>query len=238
MPAENRPAVVVSCEHGGHRVPAPYRSLFEGAEDVLSSHRGFDAGALEMATCLSKALEAPLLASTVTRLLVDLNRSESHPRVFSEWTRRLSREERERLIETWHRPHREAVRAAVAARMRTHRPVVHVASHSFVPVLDGAVRELDVGLLYDPARSLERTLAADWRRALRDREPTLRVRFNRPYRGTSDGLTRWLRPSFPDPRYAGIELEVNQALLEQPRDDFPGLRSLLAEALAQSLRRL
>ena len=238
MPASEPAALVVTCEHGGNRVPARLRALFADAGEELASHRGFDAGALETARALALALRAPLLASTITRLVVDLNRRAAHPRVFSEWTRRLKQSERERLLEVWHRPHREAVRAAVASRIRVARPVVQVASHSFVPVLDGVVRELDVGLLYDPGRPLERTLARDWRRTLLAREPRLRVRFNQPYRGTSDGVTRWVRQSFPDPRYAGIELELNQALLEQTASRLRRLRRALAESLAESLQRI
>ena len=46
----------------------------------------------------------------------------------------------------------EDLRAAVAAR----KQVLHVAVHSFTPVLHGERRNADVGLLYDPARPRER----------------------------------------------------------------------------------
>ena len=36
------------------------------------------------------------------------------------------------------------------------------------------------------------------------------MRRNYPYRGTSDGLTRYLRKRYADRDYCGIELEVNQ----------------------------
>ena len=35
-------------------------------------------------------------------------------------------------------------------------------------------------------------------------------------RGTSDGLTKWLRTQFAATRYAGIELELNQGMLARP----------------------
>jgi hypothetical protein len=40
-----RRRLLVSCEHGGNRVPARYVALFEGAADVLATHRGYDLGA-------------------------------------------------------------------------------------------------------------------------------------------------------------------------------------------------
>jgi predicted N-formylglutamate amidohydrolase len=199
---------LLTCEHGGNRVPARWRDVLRPAADLLTTHRGYDAGALPLARRLARELDAPLFAATVTRLLVDLNRSADNPAVFSRWTAALPEPTRAELLARWHAPHREAVRAAVAQR----KVVLHVAVHSFTPVLHGERRNADVGLLYDPARPRERAFAMRWRELLQP----LRVRMNYPYRGTSDGLSRWLRRSFPDRRYAGIELELNQALLADP----------------------
>ena len=71
-----KPRVVISCEHGGSRIPGRYRHLFAGRAALLESHRGWDPGALVMARALSRGLRAPLFASTTSRLLVDLNRKE------------------------------------------------------------------------------------------------------------------------------------------------------------------
>lgn len=224
--------LVLTCEHGGHAVPATYRPLFVGAEAVLSSHRGWDPGSLPLARWLARNLGAPLQASTVSRLVVDLNRSETHPAVFSDFTRTLPGLERERLLQRHHRPHRQDVLERIAAEAA---PVLHVAVHSFVPVLDERPRDFDVGLLYDPGRSLERRLAAAWCQRLRALQwPTRR---NAPYRGVSDGLTTWLRTRFVDSRYAGIELEVNQRVLEQngPRRRlYRDLLACLGEMLVES----
>ena len=79
--------IVITCEHGGNRIPSPYRDLFHAHQALLDSHRGFDPGALIMAKALATAFAAPLVASTVSRLLVDLNRSVGHPRLHYEATR-------------------------------------------------------------------------------------------------------------------------------------------------------
>ena len=203
------PDLILTCEHGGNRVPARWRDVLRPAAQLLDTHRGYDAGALPLARRLARELEAPLFAATVTRLLVDLNRSADNDAVFSQWTSALSEPARAELLARWHAPHRDAVREAVAQR----KVVLHVAVHSFTPVLHGERRNADVGLLYDPARARELAFATRWRELLRP----LRVRMNYPYRGTSDGLSRWLRRAFPDRRYAGIELELNQALLDDPK---------------------
>jgi len=67
--------LLVTCEHGGNHVPPRYRRLFRDLQGPLKTHRGYDLGVLVMAREMSESFEAPLVASTVTRLLVDLNRS-------------------------------------------------------------------------------------------------------------------------------------------------------------------
>lgn len=206
-------AVLVSCEHGGNRVPRAYRALFASAAATraLASHRGFDPGALAVARTLARRLGVELLAHETTRLLVEPNRSLGHRRLFSEWSAVLTPEEQRAAIERHYLPHRQRVTDAVA-RCRA-RTVCHIAVHSFTPMLDSLRRSADLGLLYDPGRALERAFCARWVEVLTSLAPDLRVRRNYPYRGTSDGLTTALRREFAAGRYLGIELEVNQALL-------------------------
>jgi len=203
-------AVVVSCEHGGCAVPPEYAPLFRGRDALLRSHRGWDPGSALLAQGLATALRAPCFVAEVTRLLVDLNRSPHNPAVFSEVTGALPRGERDALIERYHRPHRSCVEQSVREALEQGVDVLHLGVHSFTPVLDGRERRTDLSLLYDPARLAERALADGWTRALTAALPGWRVRRNTPYKGASDGLTTTLRRSFPDPRYMGIEIEVNQ----------------------------
>ena len=199
---------VVSCEHAGTHLPGAYLALLAGAP--LRTHEGHDLGALAFARTLAAALDAPLLAQRTTRLLVDANRSETNRAVFSRYTHSLPRAARERLLARRHRPHREAVRTACEAAREAHGVVVHVAVHSFTPVLEGRMREVDIGVLYDPARDAERRIAGAWVEALK-RRTDLRVRRNQPYRGATDGLPTALRRALGE-GYAGFELELSQGL--------------------------
>lgn len=224
--------VILSCEHGGNRVPSEYRALFAGAEEALASHRGWDVGALPLARRLARLLDAPLDVATVSRLVVELNRSPHHPRVLSEWTRTLGREARRTLLRRHYAPYRDRLDREVAAVVAAGNRVVHLGVHSFTPGLNGRPRRADVALLYDPARPAERALAAAWVTALASALPDLAVRRNQPYRGASDGLTTWLRGRHGG-NYLGIELEVNQRLLG-PDGRFP---RRIGEAVAEGLRR-
>ena len=229
-------ALVLTCEHGGNRVPREWTHLFAGARRLLAGHRGWDPGSLPLARTLARRFAAPLVIAEITRLLVDLNRAEDNPAVFSRLTRALPPATREQLLARWHRPHRARVLAEMDRVLARRRSLLHVAVHSFTPVLDGMVRTADIGLLYDPGRARERDAALRWRAALRELSPELRVRMNYPYRGTSDGLTRALRRRYDDRDYAGIELELNQALVGQPLR-FAAVQRALAGSLAVVLSR-
>ncbi len=225
--------LLLTCEHGGYRIPRAYAGLFRGADRLLASHRGWDPGALALARLLARRLRRPLLATTWSRLFVEANRAPTNPRMWSRFTAALPRDERERILARWWRPHRQAVEDAVAAAAARGHRVVHVAVHSFTPELDGEVRNADVGLLYDSRRRSEAELCRHWAAILRHFVPGLRLRCNYPYRGSTDGLTTWLRRRHPEARYLGVELEINQALVGAP--GWRGFQERIAQSLCELL---
>jgi predicted N-formylglutamate amidohydrolase len=236
--ARTRPLVLVTCEHGGNRIPPRYRRWFEGRERLLASHRGYDPGALPMAHSLARALGAPLIAATVSRLLIELNRSPRHRQLFSSVICRAPEAVRHELVERYYLPYRTAVTQWIERRLAQGWRVLHISSHSFTPVFHGVRRQADVGLLYDPTRALEADLCVLWRRALLERAPGWEVRRNYPYQGTSDGLTTALRRSFPPSRYAGIELELNQCFVRRRPATFAHARRMVPAALRDAVTAL
>jgi predicted N-formylglutamate amidohydrolase len=222
---------LVTCEHGGNRIPAAYQSLFKGYGALLDTHRGYDAGALLMARELAAAFGAPLVTSTVSRLLIDLNRSIGHPRLFSPATSDVLEAVREEIVAGYYRPYREQVERLVEKQVSRGRRVIHISSHSFTPELHGKVRNADIGLLYHPARRLEVQLSGRWKASLASRTPQLRVRRNYPYAGKNDGLTSYLRRRFSSAVYAGIEVEINQAIVVAAGRRWSALRRTLIDSL-------
>lgn len=205
-------AWVISCEHASHDIPPAWQPLFPDAE-LLTSHRGWDPGAAGLARYLGRALRAPVHLGRVSRLLADANRSASHPEVHAEVIRVLPPSDRQAILQAWHKPYQDGVAAAVSTALDGAQRVIHIACHSFTPVLHGRIRTADIGLLYDPRHGDEARFAQRWQRALQ-RTSTLRVRRNYPYRGNADGMTRILRRRFGS-RLLGFELEINQALLQR-----------------------
>lgn len=224
-------ALVITCEHGGNRIPEPYRELFHAHQALLDTHRGYDPGALFMARTLAKAFSAPLVASTVSRLLIDLNRSVGHPRLYFEATRKVPDEVRQQILKHYYQPYRAQVERLVRRAIAEHDRVIHISSHSFTPELDGKVRDADIGLLYDPARPGEADLCELWKAALNTCAPTLSIRRNYPYAGKGDGLTTWFRRCFPADAYMGIELEINQKHVIRAGRHWSDLRKVIVESL-------
>lgn len=225
--------ILLTCEHAGNEVPPEYRSLFTVADAELTSHRGWDLGALWYAQRLAVRLHAPLLACIETRLLVEANRSPDHPELFSRFSRGLSESSRREILERWYWPHRRRVEQIVRLATDSGTPVLHLAAHSFTDVLDGLARDVDIGLLFDPDRQSESGVCAAVADSLRLHAPDLRTRFNEPYHGTDDGLTTWLRARFAPDLYAGIEIELRQGLLRSEAEA-TGLADLLVRALSNA----
>jgi predicted N-formylglutamate amidohydrolase len=225
--------LILSCEHGGNRVPARYRSVF--SETLLATHRGYDPGALTMAREFAAATGARLFYSTISRLLIELNRPLGHHQIFSARALRLAPAMREELLQRHYLPYWRAVEARVARALERGRRVLHLSTHSFTPRLAGVRRMADIGLLFDPRRTLEARFCDLWRGALRERAPRLRVRENYPYLGTTDSLTTSLRKKFAAQHYLGISLEINQKFPRGDQRRWRALRRALVSSFEEAL---
>ncbi len=228
--------IVLTCEHGGNKIPASYAAYFARAKGVLATHRGYDIGALRLARQLARSLRVELQAATVSRLLIDLNRSPGHRSLFSEFMAKASREERDAIFRGFYLPYRKKVEAKVARHLRAGSKVLHLAIHSFTPVLNGTRRRADIGLLYDPRSEAEREFCHRWRRELGREAPWLCVRYNYPYRGRADGLGTYLRRRMGAKGCLAVELEVNQRHLSHPGATSAKVRRAIALSLRSALR--
>lgn len=220
-------ALLVSCEHASNSVPARWRKSFAADEAVLETHRAWDPGALILARELAAELKAPLHQGEMTRLLIDLNRRESSKAVFSAFTPQSAHEE----LLAYHHKYRDAV---LHDAMRLKGRLLHVSCHSFTPELKGQVRNAEIGLLYDPRVKLERAKADAWHETLGAALPDMRIRRNYPYKGTSDGITTWLRKQRKN--YAGFEIELNQSFSATRASSWSAVRRAVVESIARLMR--
>jgi predicted N-formylglutamate amidohydrolase len=229
--------IILSCEHAGNNIPEEYEYLFHGREQVLTTHRGIDIGAYNLGQQLSKSLHATLFYTDISRLVVEANRSAGTPDLFSEFTHDLPDEEKQDILVKYYYPYRDQVEDVIRDHISKGDVVLHLSLHSFTPVLNGDKRTTDIGLLYDPERSLEREFCSRWEGEILKTEKTLKVKHNYPYLGTSDGFTTYLRSRLPEDKYLGIELEVNQKFPEQENPhDWENLKKVITESLRNTVK--
>ena len=204
--------LMLTCEHASNRLPAAFKKAVPA--DVLKTHRAYDIGALLVFSKLVRFAKPEFCCEgKFSRLFVDLNRTITNKSAFSEYYEALeasdkaAAEKAKAQATAYWKEYRECVEKFVASNKSTE--IVHLGIHSFTPVLNGKVRNTDIGILYDPARPQERAYANVIKDEIKRLYPDMKVRFNYPYKGTSDGLTSTLRKKFGQ-RYVGIEIEINQ----------------------------
>lgn len=228
--------IIVTCEHAGNRVPDKYCYLFKNNEEILSTHRAIDFGALEIARELSSKLKAPFFYTTISRLLIEANRSTGKADLFSEFSKALPEKEKKAIADNYYHPYRNKVEEAIAKKIKSGKKVLHLSMHTFTPVFNMRERNCDIGLLFDPKRPSEKKFCTALKKQIEKKGRKFIVRFNYPYKGTADGFTTSLRKKYKDDAYAGIEIEVNQRFpLCSSRKEWEKLNSVLTKAIADCL---
>ena len=212
------PLFMLTCEHASNLLPATFKKMVPA--DVLKTHRAYDLGAVQVFRKLVRFAKPEFSCEgKFSRLFVDLNRTITNKSAFSDYYKVLENHDKAaaekakvQAMAYW-TEYREKIESfvdsAVSSAGNKGVTIVHLGIHSFTPILNGKVRNTDIGVLYDPTRPQERAYAKVIRDEIKRLYPAMKVRFNYPYKGTSDGLTTTLRKKF-GPRYVGIEIEINQ----------------------------
>ena len=183
--------VLILCDHASNALPPHYGSLGLPPE-AFARHIAFDIGAAGVSRALAKALGAPAVLTTWSRLLIDPNRGADDPTLVMRISDRAlipgnaridAGEIEQRRVQFW-QPYRDAVSAMIAAMQAAGPAPVIVSMHSFTPVWRGHPRPWHAGILWDRddrlARPLIDALAAD---------DGIIVGDNEPYDGALEGDT-------------------------------------------------
>jgi predicted N-formylglutamate amidohydrolase len=209
-PGGSHPVILI-CEHASARIPPEFHDLGLGA-DALTSHIAWDPGAMETALALSGMLDAPLVYSTISRLVYDCNRPPESSAAMPERSeiyhvpgnRGLTDAERQERVETYYRPFERAIEAILDARGASS---VLVTVHSFTPVFNGRRRDVEIGILHDDDRRL-----ADAVLRIADGYD---IRRNEPY-GPADGVTHTLRRHALARNLLNLMIEIRSDLVATP----------------------
>jgi predicted N-formylglutamate amidohydrolase len=179
----------VTCDHASNHVPEAVAGGDLGicAAD-MQRHIAWDVGAAGLAADLGLLLDAPVILSDFSRLVIDANRGEDDPTLVMKLydgtiipaNRHADADEVERRLALYHRPYHAALADLAARRDDT----VILAVHSFTPCLKGrAPRLWHVGVLYShlDARLSLPLMEGLWA------QPDLCVGDNEPYAGHLPG---------------------------------------------------
>ncbi len=187
--AEGRSPWFLLCDHASRHIPEELGTL--GLSDELRrAHIAWDIGSLGVARALSDALDAPLVASRTSRLVIDANRPLGAQTSIPEMTcdipvpgnLGLSAEERATRAERYFWPYHQRAASLLEARQARGIRSVILSVHSFTPELFGKKRPWHVGILYGKDRRLADAFLSEF-----GHELDLVVGDNEPYRVTDAG---------------------------------------------------
>jgi len=181
---------LIVCDHATNIVPPSVNGGSLGLPEAdMARHIAYDIGAEGVARALAARLDAPLILSRFSRLVIDPNRGEDDPTLVMKLydgsiipgNRHAEEAEVARRMDAFWRPYHGSLGALIAARGK---PVI-VSIHSFTPQLAGRPpRPWHVGILSSGDRRLADPLLT---RLAADR--TLSVGDNEPYSGHLPGDT-------------------------------------------------
>ena len=211
-----RSPIVLVCEHASNFIPAALDGL--GLDDAGKMyHTAWDIGALELARRLSEALDAPLVASRVSRLVYDCNRlpgdagavPEKSELIEVPGNRGLGPSEHAARTRDIYLPFRELLARTIEGRAL---PMSIVTIHSFTPVYLGQSRPWHIGLLYNRDARLAAIL-----KQLMAEDPALCIGDNQPY-AVADESDYGIPVHGEQRGIPHIEIEMRHDLIETVAD--------------------
>lgn len=220
--------VVILCEHAAPDIPEQYQGLGLASEH-RHSHAAWDPGARAVALKLSAALDAPMIASRVSRLVYDCNRSPESASAMPERSEvidvpgnyNLTQAQRTARVDAIYRPFCSAVTDVLTGRAARNIPTVLVTIHSFTPSYHGQSRTVEVGILHDDDARM-----ADAMLSQAHRLPHRNIQRNAPY-GPNDGVTHSLKLHGIGNSLANVMIEVRNDLLTTAEDEDAIVEELL-----------
>ncbi|MEY8098834.1 N-formylglutamate amidohydrolase [Falsihalocynthiibacter sp. S25ZX9] len=225
---EGATPIAIVCEHASRFIPTEFDGL--GLTDVArESHAAWDPGAFDVAQMLALGLNAPLVASGVSRLVYDCNRPpealDAMPAKSEQFDvpGNLALTEAQRAART--KNYYVPFFAALTEMMATGIEAI-VTVHSFTPIYHGTPRAVELGFLHDSDSRL-----ADAMLKNAPQETTLLTLRNEPY-GPEHGVTHTLKVHGVENGVANVMLEIRNDLLESPEQ-----RQEIAHMLLRILRK-
>lgn len=137
---EGKSDFLLVCDHASNRVPKSLNNLGL-TDDQLNDHIAWDPGAAIVARKLSQLLDATLVVSGYSRLVIDCNRALISPQLIAQVSdgikvpanQNLTDTERQQRIDTFFKPYHHAINSVL--EQRKGRDTILLSIHSFSPAL-------------------------------------------------------------------------------------------------------
>jgi predicted N-formylglutamate amidohydrolase len=145
-----------TCDHASNHMPAEFGTLGLAVEE-FQRHIAWDPGALPVARLLAKALDATLIESCVSRLVIDCNRPLDAPNLIPEISETtavpgnvgLSPQQRQARVDLAWRPFHDTIEQTISERLAAGRETRLVSIHSYTPVYLSKARPWHIGIIHD-----------------------------------------------------------------------------------------
>lgn len=182
--------IVILCDHAANTVPPTVNGGTLGLCPAdMERHIAYDVGAADVSKHLGELLNAPVICSNFSRLVIDPNRGEDDPTLLMRLydgsiipaNRHADHAERERRLNLCYRPYHAEISQLI--RERDNPKIISI--HSFTPQLNGRPpRPWHVGILSNHDRRLSDPLLAEL-----NRQSDITTGDNVPYTGYLQGDT-------------------------------------------------
>lgn len=181
--------IIILCDHASNYVPSQINNGSLGLnENDMNRHIAYDIGAAGVSKHLGEILNAPVVLSNFSRLVIDPNRGEDDPTLLMRLydgtlipaNRKADEAEKKRRLTLWYHPYNNALSDVISNK---ETPII-ISIHSFTPQLKGrSKRPWEIGILFSDDERLSRPLII----SLCDQGLTVGV--NQPYNGKLQGDT-------------------------------------------------
>jgi predicted N-formylglutamate amidohydrolase len=219
-------------DHAGNLIPERLGGLGLPLED-RKRHIAWDMGVAALGRELAAQLDATFIEQRYSRLVIDCNRAPTSTEAIAKVSdgtfivanASISPTDRDRRFNEIFLPYHQAIDRTLDARLDEGRGVILVSLHTFTPVLDGASRPWEIGVLYDEETGEFAKRVMEELSRVSERK----IGNNEPYRFDKTDYTVPVHACRAGLPY--VELEVRQDVLA---NEHLGAAEILARALERA----
>ena len=197
-----------TAEHASNCIPG---TLLDSDRQFLHTHWALDIGIAELTALLCDGLSSQGIQAEFSRLWIDANRAHTQEGLIKEdiqgiplsFNQQLSLSQREYRKAQFHDAYHNAITEALS---KHNTPPLLVSMHSFTPIWNGRLREMDIGVLFDRDEDIAHAFAELLRKE------GFFVALNQPYSG-KNGLIYSADRHGKENNVPYVEFEFNQSIL-------------------------